>query len=70
MPTEPTTSAAAACVPERYSALERAAFLHGWDDRKHGRSDFVRRGYSFESGERQAYMAGRVAFRAEKALVK
>jgi len=25
----------AACVPERYTALERAAFLHGWDDRKH-----------------------------------
>jgi len=55
-------------VPERYTALERAAFLHGWDDRKHGRSDFVRRQYRHETGERSAYMAGRVAYRADKAM--
>ena len=53
-------------APARYSDLERAAWQHGVDDARAHRSDYVRRSYKWETGERSAYMAGRFAYAADK----
>lgn len=42
------------------------AFDHGYDDARHGRSDFVRRTYRGDA--RLAYMRGRTAYHADRIL--
>jgi hypothetical protein len=39
--------------------LQQAAYDRGYQDRKAGLSDFVRRSYPHSTGERAAYMQGR-----------
>ena len=43
-----------------------AAYDHGYDDARHGRSDFVRRTYRGDA--RLAYMRGRTAYHADRIL--
>lgn len=47
---------------------QQAAHAHGYEDARHGRSDFVRRSYSHSDGTRSAYMSGRTAFHADRIL--
>lgn len=59
-------------VPAKYTDDPRVerAWLKGYDSARRGKSDFERRGFRHDTGERAAYMNGRVAGAADAMLAR